>query len=52
MSNNAKVMSEFVFRELLINTSPDKTIIRAPFDAKIGHGLGVTRWNGLNFFII
>ena len=37
---------------LFIRTNPDKTIHKAPLEAKIGHGLMSTRWKGLNLFII
>lgn len=37
---------------LLIITKPEVTRAKIPLDAKRGHGLMSTRWNGLNFFII
>jgi hypothetical protein len=37
---------------LFIQESPLKTSERAPIDAKMGHGLISTRWNGLNFVVI
>jgi hypothetical protein len=37
---------------LLIITKPEKTILKVPIDARTGHGLTSTKWNGLSLFII
>jgi hypothetical protein len=37
---------------LLIQTSPERTRHSAALEARSGHGLFSTRWNGLNFSII
>ncbi len=47
-----KITSEFNFTDLLIKIRVERTKAKAPFEAKIGQGLRVTKWNGLNFFII
>jgi len=37
---------------LFIRINPERTRHRVPFDARIGHGLISTKWNGLNLFVI